>query len=209
MRKKTDIPLIVDDLASFDPDLYQGLVQLKNYPGNVEKDLSLNFTVSEEDFGVSRTIDLVRNGSSIPVTNENRISYIYRVSDYRLNKQIEKQCAAFFSGLSDLVDPKWLRMFNQVELGLLVGGAETGIDIDDLRHNTFYPRGYDESNPTIQYFWKVVESFSQEDKKALIKFCTSCPRPPLLGFSQLNPKFSIAPGGTDENRMPSASTCVK
>lgn len=199
----------VDDLASFDPDLYQGLVQLKNYTGNVEKDMSLNFTVSEEDFGVSRTIDLIPNGSSVPVTNENRISYIYRVSDYRLNKQIERQCSAFFSGLSDLVDPKWLRMFNQVELGLLVGGAETGIDIEDLRHNTVYPRDYDESNPTIQYFWKAVESFSQEDKKALIKFCTSCPRPPLLGFSQLNPKFSIAPGGADENRMPSASTCVK
>lgn len=40
--------ITVDDLASYDPELYKGLVQLKNYAGNVEKDLSLNFTVSEE-----------------------------------------------------------------------------------------------------------------------------------------------------------------
>lgn len=160
------------------------------------------------DFGVTRTIELLPNGSNVAVTNENRISYIYRVSDYRLNKQIEKQCSAFFSGLSDLIDPKWLRMFNQVELALLVGGAETAIDVDDLRHNTVYSRGYDESHPSVQYFWKVVNEFSQEDKKALVKFATSCPRPPLLGFGQLNPKFAIGNGGTDETRLPSASTCV-
>jgi ubiquitin-protein ligase E3 C len=38
----------LDDLASLDPELYRGLLKLKNYPGNVEEDLSLNFTVTEE-----------------------------------------------------------------------------------------------------------------------------------------------------------------
>jgi ubiquitin-protein ligase E3 C len=44
-----------DDLASFEPDLYHGLVQLKNYPGDVEKDLSLNFTVTDD--GAWREVD--------------------------------------------------------------------------------------------------------------------------------------------------------
>jgi hypothetical protein len=35
----------VDDLPSLDPELYQGLIYLKNYKGDVESDLSLNFTV--------------------------------------------------------------------------------------------------------------------------------------------------------------------
>jgi hypothetical protein len=34
----------LDDLASLDPDLYQGLIFLKHYPGNPEE-LSLNFTI--------------------------------------------------------------------------------------------------------------------------------------------------------------------
>ena len=37
----------LDDLASLDPELYQGLIFLKHYQGNPE-DLSLNFAVTEE-----------------------------------------------------------------------------------------------------------------------------------------------------------------
>lgn len=37
----------LDDLASLDPELYQGLMFLKHYQGNPE-DLSLNFAVTEE-----------------------------------------------------------------------------------------------------------------------------------------------------------------
>jgi ubiquitin-protein ligase E3 C len=37
----------LDDLASLDPDLYNGLIFLKHYTGNLE-DLSLNFTVAVE-----------------------------------------------------------------------------------------------------------------------------------------------------------------
>jgi ubiquitin-protein ligase E3 C len=118
----------LDDLASLDPDLYQGLIFLKHYPGNAE-DLSLNFTIADEgekhgsvlvlsityfmpccaEFGVARTIDLKPNGSNIPVTRDNRLEYILRVSHYRLTKQIKHQSDAFFEGLSDMIDPKWLR----------------------------------------------------------------------------------------------------
>lgn len=136
------VTLPVDDLASLDPELYNGLMFLKNYTGDVETDLSLNFTVTEDgefsiriialalfsyeclnvtDFGVAKTVDLVANGSEIPVTNENRISYIYLTSNYRLNKQLENQCAAFFAGLSEIIQPRSLRMFNQKELRMLVG----------------------------------------------------------------------------------------
>lgn len=37
----------LDDLASLDPELYQGLIFLKHFTGNPE-DLSLNFTVAVE-----------------------------------------------------------------------------------------------------------------------------------------------------------------
>ena len=37
----------VDDLASLDPELYNGLVYLKNYVGDV-RDLSLTFAVDED-----------------------------------------------------------------------------------------------------------------------------------------------------------------
>lgn len=139
----------LDDLASLDPELYRGLLFLKNYTGNVEADLSLNFTVTQEEFGVSKTLDLVPDGKDVAVTNENRMRYIYLVSHYRLNVQTERQCAAFFGGLSDIIDPTWTKMFNQEELRVLVGGTDQEMDVDDWASNTVYG-GWDESHETVR-----------------------------------------------------------
>ncbi|KAK0549403.1 ubiquitin-protein ligase (E3) [Tilletia horrida] len=200
----------LDDLASLDsldPDLAKGLnFVLRAYTGDFE-DLALNFTVTDEEFGVSTTTELVPGGAHIPVTRENRLEYVYRVSHYRLSDQIEKQSAAFFSGLSEMVDPRWLRMMNREELRVLVSGTEAPIDLDDLRANTVYG-GYHEQDLTIQYFWNTLKSFDPQMRKAFLKFVTSCPSPPLLGFEHLSPKFAIRRSGDDETRLPTASTCV-
>ena len=124
----------MDDLSSLDPDLYKGLVFLKHYAGNLE-DLSLNFTVAIEgktkpvsspfffsfilvaqinllEFGVTKSVDLMPNGSDVAVTRENRLPYIHLVSHYRLTKQIKLQSEAFFEGLSEMIEPNWLRYVN-------------------------------------------------------------------------------------------------
>lgn len=197
----------LDDLASLDPELYQGLIFLKNYTGRFE-DLSLDFTITENDLGITRTVNLKRNGQNIPVTKENRLEYIILVAYYRLTRQIKMQCDAFFEGLSEIIDPKWLRMFNQQELKILVGGVEEPIDLNDLRENVVYGGLYDDNHPTVRMFWRVCESLDQERRKQLLRFVTSCARPPLLGFKELNPKFAIRDAGIDESRLPTASTCV-
>ncbi|KAI0771097.1 HECT-domain-containing protein [Trametes elegans] len=197
----------LDDLASLDPELYQGLIFLKHYTGDPEE-LSLNFTVAEEEFGVTKSVDLIPNGSNIPVTRENRLQYIYLVAHYRLTKQIKKQSAAFFEGLSEIIDPKWLRMFNQQELQILLGGVNAPIDLEDLRAHTQYGGLYDDHEPTIEIFWSVVNTFSQDERRKLLRFVTSCSRPPLLGFKELNPNFAIRDATGDETRLPTASTCV-
>lgn len=128
------------------------------------------------------------------------------VCKYKLDKQIAPQSAAFFNGLADIIDPKWLRMFDQRELRQLVGGEETPIDIDDLRKHAV-ESGFP-NDRTMRLFWKVVNGFSQEEKKALLRFVTSCPRPPLEGFAYLNPRFGIRFAGGDTSRLPSASSCA-
>ncbi|KAJ7227472.1 HECT-domain-containing protein [Mycena pura] len=197
----------LDDLASLDPELYNGLIFLKHYAGNPE-DLSLNFTVAVEDFGVNKTINLIPDGSNIAVTKENRLQYIYLVSHYRLSKQIKLQSEAFFEGLSQIIDHKWLKMFNQQELQILIGGTDSPVDVDDLQGNTQYGGVFDSNHATIIAFWKVVHSLEQEQRRALLRFVTSCSRPPLLGFKELIPNFAIRDAGSDELRLPTSSTCV-
>ncbi|OLL25278.1 putative E3 ubiquitin protein ligase [Neolecta irregularis DAH-3] len=197
----------LDDLSSLDDRLYHGLIQLKQYIGDVETDFALNFTINDEEFGKSSTIELIPNGSNISVTNNNRLQYIHLVSNYRLNTQLARQSAAFVRGLSDLIDTPWLAMFNQQELQTLVGGATGAIDLVDLRNNTKY---YDfaDTDQFIAWFWSILAELQQPDLRKFLKFVTSVERPPLLGFKELNPPFSIRFGGSDLRRLPSASTCI-
>lgn len=200
----------VDELASLeslDKDLYRGLIALKNYTGDVENDFALNFTVSKDEFGQQSVTELIPGGADIPVTRENRLSYIYHMTRYRLSVQIEPQCRAFFRGLSDLIDPRWLRLLNREELRILLCGTESPIDLEDLRRNTVYG-GYHEKDLTVQYFWEALSLLDQASLKAFLRFVTSSPNPPLLGFGELNPKFAIRHAGDDATRLPTASTCV-
>ena len=71
-------------------------------------------------------------------------------------------------------------MFNQQELQILLGGVNAPIDLDDLRNNTQYGGLYGDGEPTIQMFWRVVNSFTQDQRRLLLRFATSCSRPPLL-----------------------------
>lgn len=197
----------VASLASLDVDLYRGLMTLKNYTGDVENDFALNFTVVDEEFGERRTTELVPGGAGIQVTRENRLSYICLVARYRLSTQIEPQCRAFFRGLSELIEPRWLRLLNRDELRVLVSGTDEPIDLADLRAHTVYG-GYHEKDLAVTYFWEALESLDPSSLRAFLRFVTSSPNPPLLGFGELRPQFAIRHAGDDPTRLPTASTCV-
>ena len=159
------------------------------------------------------TVDLKPNGAMIPVTSVNRLEYIHLMARYRLSVQARLQTQYFVNGLSAIISPRWLAMFNQTELQTLVGGNDSSIDVDDLHNNTLYGGVYvvgddGQEHPTVRMFWRVMRNFSDNDQKAVIRFVTSVSRAPLLGFSALNPRFSIRDGGGDESRLPSSSTCV-
>ncbi|KAL8921558.1 MAG: hypothetical protein Q9208_005712 [Pyrenodesmia sp. 3 TL-2023] len=216
----------LNDLRDLDEALYQGLLQLKNYQADEIDSLALAFEITDTLFPaerpssyhpsqppIPRTVELRPGGSNIPVTSANRLVYISYVARHRLSVQPFQQTSAFLKGLGQIIAPAWLSMFNQHELQTLVSGSASAIDMADLRRNTHYGGLYvigDDGieHPTIQLFWKTVEDFADEDKKALLKFVTSTPRAPLLGFSNLNPKFSIRDSSNDQSRLPTTSTCI-
>jgi len=190
----------LDDLPSLDKQIYQGLVFLKQYQGDFEE-LALTFSNPVGDGEDHHDIDLIPNGRNIPVTYQNRLEYIQLVANYRLNVSMHKQASAFVRGLSDLIDVKWLVMFNQKELQTLVGGAEgKAIDVEELRRNTVLG-GYTDRDKTVRLFWEVMKEMKEEDKRKVLKFVTSVERPPLLGFTELYPKFSIRKAGDDDTRV--------
>lgn len=99
-------------------------------------------------------------------------------------------------------------MFDPRELQILISGAPTPIDIEDLKRHTNYGSGYHKDHKIIEIFWKVVQQFDESERRKLLKFVTSCSRPPLLGFKDLFPAFCIQNAGREANRLPTASTCM-
>ena len=116
----------------------------QHYEGDV-KDLALDFTATEELFGRRIVVELISGGANIPVTNENKLQYVYAMADYKLNKQVQRICEfilllvfceytypaclnislylqmqrvvnAFSRGLSDIISLSWLTLFNAQEL---------------------------------------------------------------------------------------------
>ena len=207
----------INDLRELDEGLYKGLLSLKSSPAEDLEQLGLTFTVDDmvgpEGHKEVVERDLMPNGSNTTVTNENRLLYINRMSWYRLQGQSAMQTNAFLKGLGSIIQPSWLSMFNQSELQTLIGGAAASIDVQDLRKNTLYGGTYVIGNdgrehPSIELFWDVMAKLPDADRRSVLKFVTSTPRGPLLGFNHLNPRFSIRDSGGDENRYPTTSTCV-
>jgi ubiquitin-protein ligase E3 C len=197
-----------DDLYSLDPEMYNGLVKVHKYTGDVENDLNLNFVmVDNVGHGVQKSIELKHGGVDVPVTNNNRLEYIHSIANYKLNTVLAAQTNAFLRGVSKVISLNWLSMFNAMELQMLISGGAARIDVDDLIKNTVYG-GYSERDKTITYFWEVLREFPEEDKREFVKFVTSVTKAPLLGFSQLQPKFAIRRAGDDRDRLPTSATCV-
>lgn len=193
-------PCTLSDLQLYDPQLYSNLMKVK-----VMKDdascLCLNFAVSEEILGTVYTHELKPGGADIDVTDANKIEYIYAVADYHLNRATRSQSRAFVAGLTELVDPSWLKMFNVMELQLLLSGSAESIDPKDWQKYAHYDGDTKPTDKRMQWFWDIVSSFDEEERSSLLRFTTCCSRPPLGGFRYLHPPFTIRlvdPGDLDQ-----------
>ncbi|KAJ1726472.1 ubiquitin-protein ligase (E3), partial [Coemansia biformis] len=171
--------------------------------------------------GQTKTVPLVPRGDTIRVTSHNRLLYLDLVAQHKLVKQIGAQVRAFVAGLHTVIPENWLRLLfaSPLELSRLLCGDAGVIDVADWQRNTLYSGAFGDqgrNHPTVQAFWSVVEhELSEAQRRELCRFATSCERPPLLGFAELNPQFCISgtshaneDGSSIETRLPSASTCV-
>uniref|UniRef100_A0AAV1UR90 HECT-type E3 ubiquitin transferase n=1 Tax=Peronospora matthiolae TaxID=2874970 RepID=A0AAV1UR90_9STRA len=198
----------LNELPSLDPEIYKNLMFLKSYDGNIE-DLGLTHTVVQDAFGEQKEIEIIPGGGNVAVTNRNKTRYIHLVANYYLNTQTREQCSAFRSGLSDLINPRWLQMFNEPELQVLISGKSGKLDVEDLRVNTRYAGGYYALDKRVTWLWQAVASFTPSEQAAFLRFTTSCQRAPSLGFASLTPQFCVqkVPIRRDDELLPSSSTC--
>ena len=204
-----DIENSFTDLKLYDPDLYKSLVTLKTYEGNVENDLGLYFSLTIEKDGKNVNFDLIDGGSNIPVTNENRLLYIKKVTDYYLTYQFQNAVINFRNGMSKVINMDIFRLYTGEELRQIIFGFDKDVfTVADMQENTNF-NGFDMNDPKqsqcISDFFTILQEFSQKEKEKFLFFCTSLKRLPIGGFCKLRPKFTIV---KSFSTVPTSSTCV-
>ncbi|KAK3084530.1 hypothetical protein FSP39_014813 [Pinctada imbricata] len=181
----------LDELPSLDPELAKSLSYIKHYDGDIS-DLELTFSCDEDCMGRLETHELVPGGKAIPVTNDNKIRYVHLMAHFRMYRQIRDQTIAFIRGFKTVVNHDWLLMFSAPELQKLISGDNISLDIHDLRRHTQYYGGYHNNHKVINWLWDILDKdFTNQERGLFLKFVTSCSKPPLLGFSHLEPPFSV------------------
>ncbi|XP_044735913.1 E3 ubiquitin-protein ligase NEDD4 isoform X5 [Chrysoperla carnea] len=195
------------DMESVDSEYYNSLLWIKE---NDPSELELTFCVDEDSFGQTSQRELKPNGANIPLDNLNKDEYISLVIQWRFVSRVQEQMNAFLEGFNALVPLTLIKIFDEHELELLMCGIQN-IDVKDWKQNTLYKGDYHANHITVQWFWRVVLSFSNEMRARLLQFVTGTSRVPMNGFKELygsnGPQlFTIERWGTPDN-YPRAHTC--
>jgi hypothetical protein len=174
-------PLI--ELKNYDYELYKNLISLMDYEGNIEDDLCLNFSISEKlKNGKTIEKELIPNGTKIPVNKDNKLLYIRRLTQYKLETQFKPQCEAFKVGLQKVLDEELYKLFTANDFRQVIAGFDRDIDLIDWKLNTNYNH-FNMSNPAhtnaINTFWEIVWELDTKEIEKLLFFVTSLKRPPL------------------------------
>ena len=176
-----DEPVSIKDLVFIDTEIYHSIEKLQNL--NDISNLGLFFVENEKDEnGKINTVDLIVDGSNIPVTKENLNFYFQKKIEYIMNKdkllinQIKK-------GLFTYIPESLIKIFNSNEFDLILNGIPF-IDVNDWIENTSY-EGYVPTDNIIIQFWNIVRELPQDKLKRLLQFSTGSTRVPIGGFKCL------------------------
>ncbi|XP_007953188.1 ubiquitin-protein ligase E3B [Orycteropus afer afer] len=190
----------VDELPSLDSEFYKNLTSIKRYDGDIA-DLGLTLSYDEDVMGQLVCHELVPGGKTIPVTNENKISYIHLMAHFRMHTQIKNQTAALIGGFRSIIKPEWIRMFSTPELQRLISGDNAEIDLEDLKKHTVYYGGFHGSHRVIIWLWDILASdFTPDERAMFLKDTGDTLGSVLRGFFTIRKR---EPGG----RLPTSSTC--
>ncbi|KAH3679536.1 hypothetical protein WICPIJ_008585 [Wickerhamomyces pijperi] len=199
--------VILQDMEGVDAEFYRSLKWTLD--NDIEGILDLTFSAEEERFGELVTLDLIPGGRDIEVTNENKKEYVELITEWKIQRGVDEQFKAFMDGFNELIPEELVNVFDERELELLIGGIAE-IDVEDWKKHTDY-RGYQETDEVIQWFWKCISEWDNEQKARLLQFTTGTSRIPVNGFKDLQGsdgprRFTIEKAG-EPNQLPKSHTC--
>lgn len=155
-------------------------------------------------------VELIPGGSSKSLSWTDIELYCKKMTEVMLSESaVAIEC--FRSGVYSVLPQHSLMMFSGAEFERIVCGNPS-IDVSRLKENTEYDEDITPDDPFIVIFWDVLESFTEEEKSAFLRFVWARPTlpPKEVEFTQ---KFKIQSGVGDDcgdnpdQYLPKAHTC--
>ncbi|KAL4782441.1 hypothetical protein BJX76DRAFT_289833 [Aspergillus varians] len=221
-------------VKAVDQDLAKSLLLLKHF-ATAKKELeSKNISKSKkaqalmavevegvqvEDLGLDFTlpgypaIELIKNGSDIPVTMSNVDLYVDRVVDMTLGSGVQAQVEAFRNGFSQVFPHSALQTFTPSELVMLFGRSEEDWSIETLMDSIKADHGFNMDSRSVRNLLQTMSELSTQQRRDFLQFVTGSPKLPIGGFKSLTPIFTVVcrpsePPYLPDDYLPSVMTCV-
>ncbi|XP_061744248.1 E3 ubiquitin-protein ligase HERC2 isoform X2 [Nerophis ophidion] len=163
-KQLSGMNLTIADLSEVDKDFIPGLMYIRDNEATAEEfeAMTLPFTVPNAS---GQDIQLSSKHSHI--TLDNRAEYVRLAINYRLH-EFDEQVSAVREGMARVVPVPLLSLFTGYELETMVCGSPD-IPLHLLKSVATY-KGVEPTAPLIQWFWEVMESFSNTERSLFLRF---------------------------------------
>ncbi|CAH1128754.1 unnamed protein product [Ceutorhynchus assimilis] len=152
------------DLTEIDRDYVPGLLCIRESG----RDDSL-FQNLEMPFSTPSTcgVDVPLSTKYKRITYENRLEYVRLALNFRIH-EFDEQIKAVRDGMSRVIPVPLLSLFSGYELETMVCGSPD-IPLSLLKSVATY-KGIDSTAPLIQWFWEVMEEFTNQERSLFLRF---------------------------------------
>ncbi|XP_012867362.1 PREDICTED: E3 ubiquitin-protein ligase HERC2 [Dipodomys ordii] len=163
-KQLAGMSLTIADLSEVDKDFIPGLMYIRDNEATSEEfeAMSLPFTVPS-----ASGQDIQLSSKHTHITLDNRAEYVRLAINYRLH-EFDEQVAAVREGMARVVPVPLLSLFTGYELETMVCGSPD-IPLHLLKSVATY-KGIEPSASLIQWFWEVMESFSNTERSLFLRF---------------------------------------
>lgn len=174
-------PVTLDDYrgidtlgASFIEKMREGCAEDRFVEETFDTDYGwMNFTATSLG---GAEVELHTGGRKEYLTWSNRLQYCDEIEKFHLNEMCDA-AAAINEGLCTQIPETVICFLAGEDLEQLVCGV-ADVDINLLKSATDYG-GYFCNDPVIALFWETLTEFSQDDRRAFLRFCWGRSRLPL------------------------------
>lgn len=152
------------DLTEIDRDYVPGLLCIRDACPNEPFFQNLEMPFSTPS---SCGADVPLSTKYKEITYENRLEYVRLALNFRLH-EFDEQVKAVRDGMSKVVPVPLLSLFSGYELETMVCGSPD-IPLFLLKSVATY-KGIDSTAPLIQWFWEVMEDFTNQERSLFLRF---------------------------------------